>query len=112
MGIFIQGVKVGWEIGGGDLGSGIGEYGVVEALYPRRPYSQHLIFFVTYEWAQWAKVFVPGKPFRPSVMLHSSLLGTLVSYIENYVLRFVNTAPDDSTRSYFNFANVNIKSFG
>jgi hypothetical protein len=49
MGIFIQGVEVGWGIGGGDLGCGIGEHGVVEALYPRKPYSQHLIFYVTYE---------------------------------------------------------------
>ena len=27
-------------------------------------YSQHFIFSVTYEWAQWARAFVPGKPFR------------------------------------------------
>ncbi len=26
-------------------------------------YSQHAIFFITYEWAQSDKVFDPGKPF-------------------------------------------------
>ncbi len=26
------------------------------------PYSQHFIFFVTYEWAKKAKVLAPGKP--------------------------------------------------
>ncbi len=31
-------------------------------------YSQHFIFFVTYEWVQQAGVFVPGKSFQPSVM--------------------------------------------
>jgi hypothetical protein len=29
-----------------------------------------------------ARVFVPGKPFQPSVMLHSNFLGPLVSYEE------------------------------
>jgi hypothetical protein len=26
-------------------------------------YSQHFIFFETYEWAQQARVFVPGDPY-------------------------------------------------
>jgi hypothetical protein len=33
-----------------------------------RPYSQHFIFFVTYEWAQKAKVLVTGEPFQSSIM--------------------------------------------
>jgi len=35
---------------------------------PREMYSQHSIVFVTYEWAQQVRVFVPGKPFQPSIM--------------------------------------------
>ncbi len=46
------------------------------------PYSQHLNFFVTYEWAQQASVFVRVKPFKLSLMEHSSLLGPFVSYGE------------------------------
>jgi hypothetical protein len=34
----------------------------------QRPYSQHIIFLVTYKCAQQAMVFVPVKPFQPSVM--------------------------------------------
>jgi len=30
------------------------------------PYSQHFILFVTYGWAQWARVFVPGMLFQPN----------------------------------------------
>jgi hypothetical protein len=32
------------------------------------PCSQHFIFFVTYESDQKARVFVPAKPFQPSVL--------------------------------------------
>ncbi len=32
------------------------------------PYSQRLIFFVTYEWAQKASLFIIGKLLQPSVM--------------------------------------------
>ncbi len=35
------------------------------------PYSPPFIPFVTYKWLQLAKVFVPGKPFRPSVVKRS-----------------------------------------
>ncbi len=31
-------------------------------------YSQHFIFYLTYEWAKRAGVFVPDKPFQPNVM--------------------------------------------
>jgi hypothetical protein len=34
----------------------------------RWSYLQHVIFVVTYEWAPKARVFVPVKPFQPSVM--------------------------------------------
>jgi hypothetical protein len=32
------------------------------------PYLQHFIFFVTYELAQQARVFVTSKPFQPSLI--------------------------------------------
>ncbi len=31
-------------------------------------YSQHFIVFITHEWAQLARVFLPCKPFLPCVM--------------------------------------------
>jgi hypothetical protein len=48
-----------------------------------RSYSQHLILFIIYEWAQLARAFVPGKPFKLSVMKHSSLFSPIESYDEN-----------------------------
>jgi hypothetical protein len=50
-----------------------------------KQYSQHLIFFITYKWAQQARLFVPGKPFPPSVMQHYVLLNPFASYRENKV---------------------------
>ncbi len=35
------------------------------------PYLQHFIFFVTYEWAQYVRMFVPGKSYQPSEMWQS-----------------------------------------
>jgi hypothetical protein len=32
------------------------------------PYQQHFIFFVAYEWAPKARVFVTDRPFQPSLM--------------------------------------------
>ncbi len=32
------------------------------------PFSQHFIFFVTYEWVQWTRVFVP------SMLLHAIVM--------------------------------------
>ncbi len=55
-----------------------------------KPYSQHFIFFVTYECAKQAEVFFPGKPFKLSVMIHSSLVDPFVNYKENGVEK---TAP-------------------
>ncbi len=46
-------------------------------------FSQHIILFMTYKWAQYARVFLPAKPFRPSVMQHYCLLGQYISYKEN-----------------------------
>jgi hypothetical protein len=46
-------------------------------------HSLHLIFFITYEWAEIAKPFVPGKTFQHSVMQQFSLF---VSYKENEAL--------------------------
>jgi hypothetical protein len=51
----------------------------------RELYSQHFVFLVTYKRAQLARVLVPGKPFQPSVMLHSSLIGQFITYKENKV---------------------------
>ncbi len=34
-------------------------------------YSQHFIFLVTYKGAQYARVFVPGRLFQPSIMFAS-----------------------------------------
>jgi hypothetical protein len=50
-------------------------------------YSQHCIFFLTltYPWVQKDRVFVSGDSFQPIVMLHSSLLGTIISYKEDKV---------------------------
>ncbi len=31
-------------------------------------YSQHFIFLQTYEWAQLAGVFAPGRPYQPILM--------------------------------------------
>ncbi len=45
-------------------------------------YSEHFIFFTTFEWTQKAVVFVTGKTLQPSVMLHSSWFGAFVSYEE------------------------------
>jgi hypothetical protein len=50
------------------------------------PYSQHFIFFVSYDRAQKARVFVHSKPFQPSVTKHYSFIGTSTSYRENEVL--------------------------
>ncbi len=47
------------------------------------PYSQHFIFFVTYGWAQQARVFVPDEHFQLSVLQHSSLAFPSISYEEN-----------------------------
>jgi hypothetical protein len=35
----------------------------VSRIRPQGPYSQHFILFVTYEWAQYARMFVPVLPF-------------------------------------------------
>ncbi len=35
------------------------------------PFTQHLIFSVTYEWALKGRVLVPGKPFTPCLMVVS-----------------------------------------
>jgi hypothetical protein len=50
----------------------------------------HNTFFVTYEWANQARVAFPGKLFKPNVMQHSSLLSLFSSHKENEVV--VNNA--------------------
>jgi hypothetical protein len=45
--------------------------------------SQHLIFFVTYEWAQYARVLIYTRPERLASNKHSGLSGLFISYEEN-----------------------------
>jgi len=42
-------------------------------IYKHLVLYQHFIFFVTYEWAQYSSVFVPGKSFKTSLMYLSRL---------------------------------------
>ena len=55
------------------------------ALLPVWPYSQNIIFFGTYKWAQGANVFVRDKTLQPNVMQHSSSVALIESYKENEV---------------------------
>ncbi len=64
---------------------GFEENGVL-CIWSLVSFSQHFIFLITYTWAQWARVFVPGNTFLPGVMKHSSFLGQCMSYEENEVL--------------------------
>ncbi len=48
-------------------------------------YEEHFIFYVTYKWAQYGRVFVPGKPIQPSERQPSSILCPFVSSKENKV---------------------------
>ncbi len=50
------------------------------------PYSQHSIFFVTYESAHKARLFHNSKPERLTSDKRSNLLGQFLSYEENEVL--------------------------
>ncbi len=50
------------------------------------PYSQHSIFFVTYESAQYARLFHNTKLERVTNAELSDLLGQFISYEENEVL--------------------------
>ncbi len=49
-------------------------------------YSQHFIFFVTYELAQWARLLHKNKLERLAGDKHSDLLGFLARCEENEVL--------------------------
>ncbi len=57
------------------------------------PYSEHLIFFLAYEWAKYARVFHHAKLERLASAKHSSLLGSLVSYEEGEVLLMLHLLP-------------------
>jgi hypothetical protein len=46
-----------------------------------------LYFHHNFEQTQCVRVFETGKPFQPTLMLHFSLMGRFVSYIENKVLQ-------------------------
>ncbi len=50
------------------------------------PYSQHSIFFVTYESAQYARLLHNSRLKRLTSDKHSNLLGQFLSYEENVVL--------------------------
>jgi hypothetical protein len=45
-------------------------------------YSQHFIFFVTYEWPSKLGCLYVTKPFWPGLMLQSNLFGKFISYEE------------------------------
>jgi len=49
---------------------------------------QYFIFFSTYESVQWVRLFVPGKPFPPTVLEHSNSLGLMCYYKENEVCEY------------------------
>jgi len=59
-------------------------------------YSQHFIFFLTYELTEKARVFLPVKPFQPSVMYSNSLgislqcYAMLCSFFETPTYKFVS----------------------
>jgi hypothetical protein len=40
-------------------------------MQPQELYTQHFIFFVTYEWAKQARLFVPGRLFQHGLMFGS-----------------------------------------
>jgi len=46
-------------------------------------YSRHLIFFITYEWAQYARVFHYNRLERLAKEKHSRLFGQFVNSNEN-----------------------------
>ncbi len=50
-------------------------------------YSQHFILIMTYEWAQEARMFHYYKLDRLARDKHSRVLGPLISFKENEVLR-------------------------
>ncbi len=50
------------------------------------PYSQHIIFLVTYAWAQQVRALEYFRLDWFVSLKHSSLLGALVNYEENNVL--------------------------
>jgi hypothetical protein len=50
------------------------------------PYSQHFIFFLTYKWAQYAKLLNYTRLDGLGGDKHSSLLDSFLSYEENQVL--------------------------
>ncbi len=51
------------------------------------PYSQHIIFNITYKWAQHARVLHCDRPERLFGDKHSSFWGPFVSYEENEALQ-------------------------
>jgi hypothetical protein len=58
----------------------------IQIIKKQVPYSQHSIFFVTYESAQKARLFHNTKLERLTSAKHCNLLGLFISYIENKVL--------------------------
>jgi hypothetical protein len=50
---------------------------------PKGPYSQHFIFFITYEWAQKTRVLHYIRLYMLTRDKHTVLLGPITSYEEN-----------------------------
>jgi hypothetical protein len=57
----------------------------------QQPYSEHIVFFVTYKWTLQAKSLHFSRLDRLAMDKRSGLLGPFVHYEENKVLCNVNT---------------------
>jgi len=55
-------------------------------ILPQVPYSQHIIFFMTYKWPKKALVLHYARLERYSIDKQSNLLGQFVGYEENELL--------------------------
>ncbi len=64
----------------------LGYYSIVSRCIVQGSYSQHFIFFVTYEWDQYSRLFQYTNLERLANDKSTSLLGPLVNYEENEVL--------------------------
>ncbi len=79
-------VKRNWLLTSLKIKEGRDSQGILQLLLKNwGHFSQPLHFFITYEWAQSARVFGRGKHFQ-SFEINTSILGTFVSYEEKVVV--------------------------
>ncbi len=76
-------------------------------LKDQQLFLEHFIFLKTYEWAQWAGVFVPGKHFQPCADVDKStfMYFSFVSSLRANVIWTKVTAPGWLDAPYF-FQNL------